>query len=76
MSGLAQSDNLFTLIDTLIQQKTKVSLQLLAQRTTSSNHENNKNDDNIFHMTNDDMIQNTAIKQWFGNGSQQPAMQH
>ena len=74
MSGFASSDDQFTLIDTLIQQKTKVSLQLLAQRTTSSNHENNKHDDKHFHnMTNDDIIQNTAIchlhykqpKQWF-----------
>ena len=73
MSGLASSDDQFTLIDTLIQQNTKVSLQLLAQRTTSSNHENNKDDKHFHNMSNDDIIQNTAIchlhykqpKQWF-----------
>ena len=54
------SSNTFTLIGELIQQKTKVSIQLPAQRVAAEPKRNNKKEDGDRHMD-DDRIQNTAI---------------
>lgn len=66
---LSVEGNQFPLIDKLIEQKTKVSLQLLAQRVVSDTPTQQQND----HDVNSSSIQNTAIchihykqpKQWF-----------
>jgi len=56
----SSSSNTFTLIDELIQQKTKISIQLLAQRVAAEPKRNNKKEDGDRHID-DDKIQNTAI---------------
>lgn len=56
----SSSSNTFTLIDELIQQKTKISIQLLAQRVAAASNQNKKNED-ADSYTDKDRIQNTAI---------------
>jgi len=56
----SSSSNKFPLIDELIQQKTKISIQLLAQRVAAESNQNKKKEEGDRHID-DDRIQNTAI---------------
>jgi len=57
----SSSSNTFPLIDELIQQKTKVSIQLLAQRVAAEPKRNNKKEEGDRQDMDEDRIQNTAI---------------
>ena len=55
------SSHTFPLIDELIQQKTKVSIKLLAQRVATVSNQNNKKEEGDRQDMDEDRIQNTAI---------------
>lgn len=62
LTGSSSSSNTFALIDELIKQKTKVSIQLLAQRVAAVSNQNKKKEDGDRHNDDDDdRIQNTVI---------------